>query len=175
MPNVMEERLAAAAERNAEAEQPAQPPARRPTPMLNVPRPSANVVGALIVGAAFLAIFAASLWGGAAPAETTRESGSFPSAAPAAPSPAPAAEQERVSAPVEVPTAALFDHGQNPTPAPLPTGENYLIGTDPAPPPPPQLAPAAPPVIYSELVPIVEEEDNKGSMPKPCTHPRCQP
>jgi hypothetical protein len=117
---------------------------RRPQPLRSAPRPSGNLIAGLLVAGVFAALFAASLFGGPAP-ETSE-----PPAAPQAP---------RFAAPSVAPAEQPAPVAQ-PTPAPLPTG--YIVGTEPAPaqlaPVAPQAAPAlaAPPVVYSDLVPLEE-------------------
>jgi len=155
--NVMEERLDAAAERTAEAEErqrPAPPtPAssRRPSPMLSRPRVSGGTLGAIAVGGLFALALAASIAGGPpaplAPAVPT--AAVMPVNTGQAPAVAPQPAQEAPAAP---------------TPAPLPTGYIEPVNAAPAAPQPVyapvQAAPVAPPVeapvVISDLVPIIE-------------------
>jgi type IV secretory pathway VirB10-like protein len=145
---------------------------RRPTPMVNE-RQAAQWAGMAALVLALGAIFAVSIFGGSAPETSERPAPPAVEQAPRFAPPTVAPAQESAPAPAA-----------EPTPAPLPTG--YIVGTEPA---PVQLAPAAPqaaPVYVapapvadpwanaSDLTPL-EDEDNRGSMPKPCTHPRCEP
>jgi hypothetical protein len=113
---------------------------RRPQAPRPLPKPSGNLIAMLLVAGVFAALFAASLFGGPPPETSER----------------PTAPAQTFGAP---PTVAPAEPPA-PTPAPLPTG--YIVGTEPAPaqlaPVAPQAAPAlaAPPVVYSDLVPLEE-------------------
>jgi hypothetical protein len=173
--DVMSRAKAKAAEtwKTAPAE-PAPVERRRPSAMANPP----SVKGEYLAVGVIALIVLAAMIGSAVNTRSAPETSERPAPpaveqAPRFAPPTVAPVQESAPAPVT-----------EPTPAPLPTG--YIVGTEPA---PVQLAPAAPQAapIYvapapvadpwanaSDLTPL-EDEDNRGSMPKPCTHPRCAP
>jgi nucleotide-binding universal stress UspA family protein len=174
--NVMERAKAKAAETWREDAPAPVERQRRPAPMLNPPKPSGNLIAALLVAGAFAAIFVASLTGGPAPETSERPApppaveqapppvaeepapAAAPPAAPAAEQPAPALAIEPIDCAAE-PGA----WGCEPPPAPVQAAPIYV-------------APAAKepePVLLLSAETAVD--DGLGSMPKPCTHPRCTP
>jgi len=152
-PNLMEERLRAAAEKAAQAERGPTSPTpgpRRPTPMLRTAQFSPQLLITYGIAAVVATVLAVSLFG--RPVPTPAPAG-YATAGPTFAPPAGAGRPQVSTASAE-------------TPAPLPTGEAYLVPVNeppapaqapPAPPAPAYVPQAAPEPAYSELIPIPTE------------------
>lgn len=149
-------------------------PPGRPQPMLNPPKVNVGALVVLAIITLFVLALAASIAsrGGALEQPTPTAAPAATAIAPTTPPPPAPVSPAAVEA---VPTAA----GQ--IEAIDCAAEPGAWGCEPTPAPAPAYAPAAPPAHQkaSELTPldgVVEEaapSDRLGSMPKPCTHPRC--